>query len=89
MSAPGTWEKELTQHIEWMAQTVHQGYHSGMPGTWRECPRDICLSTVRLFANTPVIQELRNRLYTQVTALRQINAEKDAQIAALKNGGHS
>ena len=35
------------KHIHWMAETVHQAYHQDQPKTWRECPRDICSSTVR------------------------------------------
>jgi len=27
--------------LRWIAQTVHQGYHTDTPGTWRECPRSV------------------------------------------------
>lgn len=30
--------------LEWVAQTVHQGYHTDHTGTWRQCPKSICAS---------------------------------------------
>lgn len=35
--------------LRWVAQTVHQGYHTDHPGTWEECPKNICESTKRWF----------------------------------------
>lgn len=28
--------------IRWIAQTVHQGYHADLSGTFSECPKSIC-----------------------------------------------
>lgn len=30
--------------VKWLAQTVHQAYHTEHPGTWETCPKDICAS---------------------------------------------
>jgi hypothetical protein len=49
----GITTRECFQHIAWMAQTLHQAYHMEEPGTWQECPKDICISTVRFFTEGP------------------------------------
>lgn len=30
--------------VAWMAQTVHQAYHTDHDGTWETCPKDLCAS---------------------------------------------
>jgi len=35
---------DLKRFLASIAQIVHQGYHTDLPGTWRECPRDVCSS---------------------------------------------
>lgn len=41
---------KLRAHVRWMAQTVHQAYHTHYePCTWEECRSDVCISTQRLF----------------------------------------
>jgi hypothetical protein len=38
----------LRAHVRWMAQTVHQAYHTDEPGAWNgDCRKDICSSTRR------------------------------------------
>lgn len=39
-----------------VAQTVHQGHHRDRPGSWRECPVGICVSTAN------VLRQLEARL---------------------------
>lgn len=36
--------------FKWVAQTVHQAYHTDHPGTWEECPKNIC-SSVKYWLN--------------------------------------
>jgi hypothetical protein len=45
------------RHIAWMAQTLHQAYHQDIPGTWHDCPRDICASTT-MFLSLPNKKEM-------------------------------
>jgi hypothetical protein len=36
------------RYVRWMAQTIHQGYHTDDPGAWNgDCPKDVCSSTRR------------------------------------------
>lgn len=37
--------EQQEKHITWMAQTIHQAYHQDQPGTWRDCPKNLCAST--------------------------------------------
>lgn len=41
---------KVLNHLEWICQTIHQAYHPEQPGTWIACPKSICESTARLFA---------------------------------------
>lgn len=42
---------KLLEHVNWMAQTVHQAYHQEHPGHWMACPKDICRSTAKKLAD--------------------------------------
>lgn len=28
--------------LKWIAQTVHQGYHTTQPATFADCPKSVC-----------------------------------------------
>ncbi|CCF83614.1 hypothetical protein [Nitrolancea hollandica] len=34
----------LKDALQWAAQTTHQAYHTHQPGTWRDCPMNLCAS---------------------------------------------
>lgn len=34
----------LLTALQWAAQTAHQAYHTHQPGTWRDCPMNLCAS---------------------------------------------
>lgn len=36
---------QAADHLRWMAQTVHQAYHTDQAKNWRDCPVNICAST--------------------------------------------
>ncbi len=36
----------LIQHMKWMVQTVHQGYHHEQEGSWLNCNRAFCKGTL-------------------------------------------
>lgn len=35
-------DKETEALLRWIAERVHQGYHTDHPGNWQECPKGIC-----------------------------------------------
>jgi hypothetical protein len=43
----GAERSQLCKHAAWMAQTIHQAYHTDATGTFNECPKDVCDSTTR------------------------------------------
>lgn len=42
-------EEELLELLRWIAQTVHQGYHTESGGTFMECKKSICESVAKEF----------------------------------------
>lgn len=36
---------DLAAHVKWVAQTIHQAYHTDNPGTFLVCPRTVCKSS--------------------------------------------
>lgn len=47
-------DKESVEFVCWMAQTVHQAYHTEHEGTWHTCPKDVCVSASRWLVDTSV-----------------------------------
>lgn len=43
-----------TKDLKWMAQTIHQAYHTSNPGSWQECHKATCSFVTMTIAEAPV-----------------------------------
>jgi hypothetical protein len=52
--------KLAIDHMEWMANTVHQAHHhQDARKAWRECDIGVCLSTINIIADLRKVWEIK------------------------------
>lgn len=55
--------KEADEYIHWIAQTLHQGYHTDKLGTWQECDESFCLFSQSQLSNARTILILAHQIH--------------------------
>jgi hypothetical protein len=51
--------KLAIDHIEWMANTVHQAHHGQSDKSWRDCDKGVCISTIRKIAELREVWQVK------------------------------
>jgi len=73
--------------VAWLAQTVHQAYHTDHEGTWHTCPKDICASTRAWIAEAGErllrVQKGVEQLYTFMDAYKKIFKKLQASLLVM------
>jgi hypothetical protein len=50
---------QAAKNICWMAEKIHQGYHTDHPGTWKTCTKGVCGSVEYMLAQAGFDKDLK------------------------------